>query len=50
MRVGYRMIKKGNILQGLHQLWNIASTGRTAARIVVKWGLDIIKIKLRPSK
>ena len=27
MRVGYRMIKKGNVLQGLHQLWNIASTG-----------------------
>lgn len=50
MRVGYRMIKKGNVLQGLHQLWNIASTGRTAARIVVKWGLDIIKIKLHLSK
>lgn len=50
MRVGYRMIKKGNVLQGLYQLWNIASTGRTAARIVVKWGLDIIKIKLHPSK
>ena len=36
--------------RGLRQLGNVASTGRTAAKIVVKWGLDIIKIKLRPSR
>lgn len=50
MRIGYRMLQKGQISKGLHQLWNVASTGRTAAKIVVKWGLDIIKIKLRPSR
>lgn len=50
MRIGYRMLQKGKISKGLHQLWNVASTGRTAAKIVVKWGLDIIKIKLRPSR
>lgn len=47
MRVGYRMLQKRQIGKGLHQLWNVASTGRTAAKIVIKWGLDIIKIKLR---
>ena len=50
MRIGYRMLQKGQISKGLHQLWNVASTGRTATKIVVKWGLDIIKIKLRPSR
>lgn len=46
-RIGYRMIQKGNLLRGVRQLWNIASTGRTALKIVVYQFLEIIKNKMR---
>lgn len=45
MRSGYRMINQGNLCGGLRQLWNIASTGRTGLKIVMRWGFDLIKIK-----
>lgn len=45
-RIGYRMIQKGNLLRGIRQLWNIASTGRTALKIVVHQFLEIIKNKM----
>ena len=47
MRSGYRMINQGNIWSGLRQLWNVASTGRTGLKIAVRWGIDLVKIKLR---
>lgn len=47
MRSGYRMINQGLFWQGVRQLWNVSSTGRTGFKIVVRWGIDIIKIKLR---
>lgn len=46
MRIGYRMINQGRLLDGLHQLWNTASTGRTGAKVTFRWGLDIIRLKL----
>lgn len=46
MRSGYRMINQGALLSGLHQLWNVASTGRTGLKIAFRWGIDIVKIKL----
>lgn len=46
MRSGYRMINQGSFWKGIHQLWNVASTGRTGFKIVVRWGISIIKIKL----
>lgn len=46
MRSGYRMINQGAFWRGIHQLWNVASTGRTGMKIVIRWGFDIIKIKL----
>jgi len=44
-RVGYRMVNKGRLGDGLRLLWNIASTGRTGLGIVIHWGRHIINIK-----
>lgn len=49
-RIGYRMIRKGNLLEGIRQLWNIASTGRTAFKIVTHQFLEIIKNKIGARK
>lgn len=49
-RIGYRMMRKGDLLGGLRQLWNIASTGRTAFKIVAHQFLEIIKSKVGVKK
>lgn len=46
MRIGYRMINQGQFWNGMRQLWNVVSSGRTGAKIVFRWGIDIIKVKL----
>lgn len=42
-RIGYRMIRKGNVAKGLLQLFNIASTGRTGLKIVFNEGVGATK-------
>lgn len=46
-RIGYRMISKRQLVDGLRQLIHIASTGRTGLRMVFHCGADIVKAKLR---
>ena len=35
-QIGIKLIRYGHYLKGMHQLLNVASTGRTGARVVVK--------------
>lgn len=42
-RIGYRMLKQKQFINGFRQLLNIASTGRTGLSIVLKHGKNIIK-------
>lgn len=42
-RVGYRMLRKRQFINGVKQLFNIASTGRTGLKIVIKHGWVIVR-------
>ena len=46
-RIGYRMLNKRRFVEGIRLLLNVASTGRTGAKIVLRWGVHIIKVKTR---
>lgn len=42
-RIGYRMVKKGRLFDGIRQLLNVASTGRTGLKIVISVGKQSVQ-------